>query len=195
VHAAVAESNRALSLDVQIKATAEDQARLEQNLARLRETQAALSTWRARLAALDPEQALSPGDRSALYLAAEPVKDLANATDGLLGYPLPDAPVKEYTAWLDRLQERLRPVVQTAEARQDELEQTYLRLTQEYAQASQNGMGLSAELLVQKLSRTRVYLDPVRPLGLMMLVGAGLGLLAWAAWMLFSLSRRSRANV
>ena len=78
--------------------------------------------------------------------------------------------------------------------RQDQLEQTYLRLTQEYAQASQNGMGLSAELLVQKLSRTRVYLDPVRPLGLMMLVGAGLGLLAWSAWTLVTLSRRLRAN-
>ncbi|MFM8319331.1 MAG: hypothetical protein ACKOC5_00330, partial [Chloroflexota bacterium] len=74
--------------------------------------------------------------------------------------------------------------------RLDGLDREYARLSAEFAAASQKSLGLSAELLVQKLSRTRVYLDPVRPFGVLMLVGAVVGLCAWGLWWLLEISRR-----
>ncbi len=186
VHAAVEQSNRALSLDAQIEAAAQEQARIAQSLESLRDKQAALREWQARLTAAAPTLPLSRADSEALRRAAQPF----NEAD----FPPSGAPGSEVAAWLNGAQAQTTEAVQAALLRQRELQQNYLELSQAYTQASQAGLGLSAELLVQKLSRTRVYLDPVRPLGVMMLVGAGLGLLAWAGWMLLSLSRRSRAK-
>lgn len=81
-----------------------------------------------------------------------------------------------------------------AQNRLEALEQEYQDLSAQFTTASQASLGLAAELLVQKLSRTRVDVTIVRPFGISMLVGLGLGLIAWAGWFLLTASRRVYKN-
>ena len=63
----------------------------------------------------------------------------------------------------------------------------------QYIDASNGSLGLSAELLVQKISDRKLEQTTVRPTGVAILVGAGVGLILWALIWLVAPALRMKA--
>ncbi len=189
VHAAVAEANHALTIDAQMQGLAPTLAEAQADWLTLTRAQNALQTWLAGQSAKPPAAPLDPTERAALeQILAELPAELAPGRP-----PAPTLPRRALLAWLEAAQTSLARAATDAQAHSHALETQYQALATQFSQASQASLGLSPELLVQKLSRTRVYLDPVRPFGVMMLVGTLLGWAAWALWWLYGAAQAAGA--
>jgi hypothetical protein len=193
VHRAVAEANQALTVDTQIQSLAQTRVQAQEQLIALTNAQQAINDWRLAQVQEPAEQPLDPDERADLQQILEPLQNSPTSLN-LAGFPASQASRAELLAWLEPLQARLEQSVSAAGEHSDSLEGEYQDLSAQFAQASQGSLGLSPELLVQKLSRTRVYLEPVRPWGVMMLVGAVVGWIVWALWWLYGANQRFRAT-
>jgi hypothetical protein len=69
------------------------------------------------------------------------------------------------------------------------LQQSYAQLSDQYALASKQSLGLSPNLKVDPITEEPPQITRVRPVGLLLLVGASLGAIAW---LLFNLVRISQ---
>lgn len=188
VHAAVAEANRSLTIDAQMQGLAPTLAEAQANWLNLARAQNALPAWITGQNAKPAAAPLDPTEWAALDQILAPL----SAALVLDGRPAPGASRREVLDWLAAVQTGLARAATDAQAHSHALETQYQSLATQFSQASQASLGLSPELLVQKLSRTRVYLEPVRPFGIMMLVGALLGWAAWALWWLYGVARAAR---
>ncbi len=81
---------------------------------------------------------------------------------------------------------------QTAKTKhpQQDLQENYAQLTQQYSHASQLSLGLSPDLNVERITDEPPQISQVRPLGMMMLTGASLGAILWLFYNLVRISRK-----
>jgi len=194
VHAAVGQANQALVLDTQLNSLAQMRAQGQDTLATLEQGQAALHTWQTDLNSRPADQPLASGDHDRLQQTLVPLQAAGLLPERLQEMPPAGVLARQHAAWISQVLAALNQSLSAAREHQASLDAEYALLSAQFAEASQKSLGLSPELLVQKLSRTRVYRAPGRPVGSTIRVGAGLGWIAWALWGLYGTARQARAG-
>lgn len=185
VHEAVASAQTALQTDEQMEAIAVAQAELSEQSALLTRLQQNADQQLAELALLDDSAVLNEEKRAALLQALLPIEELSFPGGFETGGPPQSAPVSAYKDWLADLQVHLSAQADAVQIQSEDHRQRYAALEVRYAQTARAALGLSAELLVQKISDRKLDAGEVRPTGVSVLVGASLGFLAWVfVWLI-----------
>ncbi len=178
--AAVAQAQNTLMIDFRLQEVAAQQAHLFSYLTGLEQLAVGLLDFQAQAEA-GPDQPLSEATHDQLWTWATLVAE-SNPARGELLDTLPEAgsPAGDYRDWLSRALNMTQEDIRLARQRQSVLDQERLDLESRYSAAAKESLGFSATLEVEKLSADGPELEVLRPTSLLMLVGACLGLLAWA---------------
>jgi hypothetical protein len=187
VHKAVLASRDVMALDLQLKSTVSAHT---QALAR----QSALIQNRDSLEALrkeiiqNPEAPVEDADRwLMLYLIAD--ARFAPALKQLeANFPPSGAGVDQHLDWIDQALRSLDQEIQVSGSQAEEFEKRMAQMQTRYSEASQDSLGLSANLQVDKITDDLPRSSIVRPTSLFILIGGLLGLIAGVALWLVRIS-------
>jgi hypothetical protein len=193
VHAAVAQAQSALLLSDELKATMDEKARSMSQLAALVQIRDELQAWHTVLAGRPADQVLAESDRLFVQQLLDQTSQGASWLALLATFPVNGSSNEAYIAWIERALPLLDAGIQGLQERVGALERRQPELEAQYVAASTGSLGLSAELLVQKISDRKLEQVAVRPTGVAILVGAGLGLILWALIWLVAPALRMKA--
>lgn len=177
VHLAVAEAQNALLIASRLEAIANARAIAEQQQLLLQQTKIQLEGWRSRLTEQPP---LRDEERMRLWLEFTQVAEGEEWQLAKDAFPADGSPNRAYLAWLEEVLPLLNREIELAQEQIKAQDQQYAELSAQYSQAVEASLGLSAELLVQKISDRKLQLTIERPTGVLILSGAFVGLVAWA---------------
>lgn len=182
--AAVAQAQNTLMIDFQLQEVAARESHLLAYITGLEQLEAGLLDFQAQVEA-QPDQPLSQATHDQLWTWATLVGE-SNSARAVLLEALPEAgaPAGDYRDWLSQALNMTREDIRLARERQSMFEQERLDLESRYSAAAKGSLGFSATLEVEKLSAEGPEVEVLRPTSLLMLVGACLGLLAWALTLL-----------
>jgi hypothetical protein len=192
VHAAVAESHNTLVLDHHLQSIASVQVQAISQAARLAHVRDTLRIWQLNDSHRIVHRPLEETERSLLW------QQIAQAGLGpswnslLSAFPSPTAPYEQYQAWLADVITGLDQEIQTLETQIDALEVEKEKTSTHQFQTSQQSLGLSANLKVDKITDAQPEQSIVRPTGLLVLIGGALGFILWAILRLANISMRVR---
>lgn len=193
VHIAVAQAQNALLLGDELKSLTDEKARAIGQMAAMNQIREELQTWHSTLSSRPGEQALIESERLLLQQALDQAGQ-GDAWQALLTvFPVSGSPHQAYLDWIERALPLLDARVEVLQGRIDAIEQRQPELAALYTAAADQSLGLSAELLVQKISDRKLEQTVVRPTGVAMLVGAGVGLILWALIWLVAPALRMKA--
>lgn len=185
VHKAVASAQYALEIDEQRKAIAAARADLAERAALLSSLRRSVIEQQLYLGYADTNAELEEDHRSALIQSLLPAEDLGLSSGIESESPPPGAPVSAYRAWLAEFRDPVSKQLSAVRIQADYHQRRQAELSQQFTRAMRGSLGLSAELLVQKISDRRLDAGVVRPTGVSVLVGAGLGFLIWVfVWLI-----------
>jgi hypothetical protein len=179
-NAAINYSQNALVLDRQLQSIVSIQTQAQKSLAEKTEIRNFLNTWRANASR---EPANQPADSDEHWLLYQ---TLANGGLGeswapmLEAFPPPDAVLQDYSDWVERATALLEQEILILQAQIETLESEKQHVAQQYAEASQKSLGLSPDLVVDRITDDQPELSVVRPTGWLMLIGSAIGLICWA---------------
>jgi hypothetical protein len=180
VHAAVAQAQSALLINDEWKAVTDEKAQAMSQIAGQEQIRSELLLWRTDLSGRPPDQVLIESDR----LLLQQLLDQTGSSDVWLAYlatyPPAGSPNDAFVAWIEQALPLLDAQIQVSQARMEEVDRWQVDLAERYSAASNNSLGLSAELLVQKISDRKLEQMTVRSTGVAILVGAAVGLIIWA---------------
>lgn len=201
-----------LPYDVQFKAIAYQQARIQARLENLSQVQTALLAQRAALSqaaeqAGDAAPGLDESQRWRLYALAaqaagsDPVwqslletarveADGAEngGTNSIPEVPPPGSPPAACLPWIDSVLATISAEMETLPGQAAALDTQRTKLFEQYQQTITRSRGLSSTLVVDWPFSGIWQTEVVRPSGLMILVGGLLGLLAWGVFWLVRLT-------
>ena len=194
VDSAVSNAQETLMLDIQIQSLSAAETQPSQRAAQLKQIQTNLEDWQKQAKQWPQDQAVDPAEqwqvRSWAVQAAEydPVwKELLEAM------PPAGALPKDYYAWLEQARASLNSELDSLQVQIRELQRQRQSASEQYQTASKKSLGLSPNLEVEKVSDRPPELSANRPTGLLILVGAVIGLMAWIILWLARISLRKRS--
>jgi hypothetical protein len=193
VHAAVAQSQSALLLSDEWKAVTDEKARAASQVAALDQIRRQLTGWHVTLSDRPAGQVLEPSERLLLRQPFDQTQQGAAWQPLMAVFPPAGSSNDAYIAWIDQALPLLAAEIQVLQARLDRMEQSETDLAARYTAASNESLGLSAELLVQKISDRKLEQTAVRSSGVAILVGAIVGLIVWALFWLVKPAVRMKA--
>jgi hypothetical protein len=178
-------------LDIQLKAIQKEQVDLSTHLAKLDAILAGLSTTKTRLEDLPVSQPVDELNHWQLWSWAAGAAQYNPVWVALLNDLPPGNEKPEVSlAWLEKARLAVEEDIQITQAQIDTLAGQQAQATADYAIASQASRGLSANMQLEKTSEILPAPQAIRPTGLMALIGAIFGFLAWAILWLIRLSLR-----
>lgn len=182
VHLAVAEAQNALLIASRLEALADARAAAEQQHVLLQQAKTQLEDWRSRLA---EQQPLRDEERMRLWLEFTQIAEGEGWRLTKDAFPVDGSPNPAYLAWLEKVLPLLDREIGLAHKQIEAQDQQYAELSAQYSQALEASLGLSAELLVQKISDRKLQLTIERPTGALILIGAAIGWIVWAmGWLI-----------
>lgn len=192
---AVEASRSAFMTDEALTETIAEQVQVQTRLDELTQVQTGLQDWLTQAAQQTQDQA--PGEaehRRILYLASH----LANFTPLwmtiLLATPTADAPREAYPAWIARVEAAIKSEKALLEEQLQNLETKRQQLDAQYRQEADTSLGLSPNLEFHPLpAQDETPIQTLRPTGLLILVGAFLGIAGWLLWQLAQVTRSYRS--
>lgn len=185
VHAAVAQAQNALLLGDELKSVTDEKTRATSQMAALAQIRDELQAWQTTLAGSQAEPALSESERLLLQQTLDQAGQSAAWQALAAAFPLSGSRNEDYTDWIEGALQLLNAQIEVLQQRIDVTGRRQPELAALYTTAADQSLGLSAELLVQKISDRKLEQTIVRPTGVAMLVGAGVGLILWAlVWLL-----------
>jgi hypothetical protein len=184
---AIGHSKDAMTLDRQLQAVINSQAQSQARLAELSKLGDLLKTWRSDFSETETPE-LDQIWTMQKYLASAFSDEFWSLL--LNEFPSQGAPQQEYLLWLDRASQYLQVETQIQQSQFDALEASRQSLLTQYEVASQKSQGLSADLLVDKITDEEPVQSIVRPTGQLMLIGSILGLIAWGYLFMARVSMR-----
>jgi len=193
VHAAVAQAQSALLLGDELKAATEEKARAMSQAAALAQIRDELQTWHGTLSSRPAGQVLAESERLLLQQPLDQTSQGAAWQALLATFPTHGSTNEAFIAWIERASPLLDAGIQVLQGRMDTMEQHQPELAALYTEATNQSLGLSAELLVQKISDRKLEQTKVRPTGVAILVGASVGLILWALIWLVAPALRMKA--
>jgi hypothetical protein len=181
-----------VGLDIQLNELAKAQVLLENR-------QETLGIVDRELLKLQDELASWPADQPVTSQTYWKIQSLVSrAADWNAGWdaaleaaPAPGLLPADFTFWLDRILTLIDQdladlplVIQSGEQKRLEIEASYKDETEQ-------SRALAATLEIEKPANLTPQLERVRPSGVMILIGAFLGLCVWAGWLISRLGRES----
>ena len=192
VHAAVAEAQNALLVSDEWKAIADQAAQAKGQITGLEQMRGELLVWRTSLSGRPADHVLIEPDRLLLQQLFDQTGHAGLWQALLATYPATGSPNQAYLGWIEWALTHLDTQIQVSQARLEEMDHWQTDLAASYSDASNNSLGLSAELLVQKVSDRKLEQTTVRSNGLAILVGAAVGLIIWAlVWLVTPALRKN----
>lgn len=191
VHNAVSESQRAMVLEFQLKSIAEERASLLAEAETLKQTSAAFQNWLNQ----EDEPGESPLEGSERWkLWRLLTRNGMDDSWALLAdtFPPETAARSSYRAWVENAISALEQEIQNLNEQAISQSELEAQVTDQFAQASQASLGLSASLDVDKISDSRIEQIIVRPTGTLLWIGSLLGLIAWLILWFSDISLRGR---
>lgn len=189
---AIDQSQQVMALHIQMQALADQQAIVKRQISTVQQLQQEIGSSQAALSAYAPDQSLSSEARWEIW------KRVSQAATGpewlpvLEAFPVENSGAQLYTSWLGQIAQVTQVQSDTLQRQATELELAYGQLTAQYAQASQQSLGLSPNLKVDPITEEPPQMSQVRPLGLLLLIGASLGSMTWLLYNLVRISQKSR---
>ncbi|OGO39238.1 MAG: hypothetical protein A2W35_07660 [Chloroflexi bacterium RBG_16_57_11] len=192
VHASVAHAQNAQLISDEWKAIADQAAQSKGQIAGLEQIRGELLAWRNDLFGRPADQVLIESDRLLLQQLFDQTGHANPWQASLAAFPPVGSPNEAYIGWIERALSLLDTQIQVSQARMDEMDRWQTDLAESYSDASDNSLGLSAELLVQKISDRKLEQITVRSTGVAILVGAAVGLILWAlVWLVTPALRKN----
>jgi hypothetical protein len=180
VYDAITASHETLEMNRQIESLVTAKTQTLENSASLREIEAALTEWQRSISQLSVEKSIEDSERDALFIIANHPELGSSIQSVLEEFPNADAPISQYNTWLDKFIISLNLENQILQNQIEILETERQNLTEKYAETSQRSLGLSPDLIVDRITDDQPEQDITRPTSLLILIGGLLGLIAWA---------------
>jgi hypothetical protein len=192
VHAAVAQAQNALLISDEWKAIADQTATAKSQVAGLEQNRREVLDWRTDLAGRPADQVLAESDRLLLRQLFDQAGSTAAWQALLLAYPPAGSLNDAFVVWMDQALPLLEKQIQVSQARLEEMDDWQTDLAASYTDTTDNSLGLSPELLVQKISDRKLEQETVRSTGVAILVGTAVGLIIWAlVWLVTPALRKN----
>jgi hypothetical protein len=188
VHQAVIQSRNALSLSSQIRTVADARIQAMARLAQVIDTRDKLAEWQVKLEGDLETHPVEEGDRQLIWLLLVEAGKDPSWQPVLQSFPVPQSVNGAYRSWLVSVMPLVEEQLSGLQEQISFLEKQEQDLSAQYAQASRESLGLSAELEVQQIANTQPEQDILRPIGQLMLIGSFLGFALWVVVWLVKLS-------
>lgn len=193
VETALAASNKLMALDQQQRSISDSRVQILEQTARFEEIRETLLRWQENLSSRDPALPVSIADVQGMQLAlAFPEPSWQTFLDELPELEAkPGRTGSEYLRWLESA---LAAVDKEITSRQNLLQKLQLEqelLSEQYRQVSSDSLGLSTDLVVNRITDTKPIITPVRPTSTLILVGTALGLILWGIYWLVQIGARN----
>jgi hypothetical protein len=177
-------------IDNRMKAISDELVDLKARQILLQETQKALGEWQSDLKTMTADPRQSPRMHwSLLSLVVNAAKyNLAWRTVLESSPPLGSLPT-DYLTWLDQVLRLIETEMALIPGQIDDLNRHYENLAAEYRQNSDLSRGLSGNMEVGQIKSNSLQANPLRPTGVLVLIG---GLIGFLVWMIISLAQITR---
>jgi hypothetical protein len=182
-----------MEIDNQLRAVAQDQARVISGTVGLQQASAVFKVSRQALAQQPPGQAVDEAERQKMLLTLQNAGARAVIASLSATFPQAGSSNGQVVSWLDSAIPGLDTAIQAWQARGEQYNQEQAQLSQAYAEASKKSLGFSANLQIEPVSNGPPALSSSRPTATLVLVGAAMGLLAWLLAGAFFIMRRTRS--
>ncbi len=157
-----------------------EQREVETRLQKVESVYAALWSWQENLSTLPESAPLSETDRLSIWNLVLSIAMQGNPWEThLASFPQSSAPVSHYLQWIQEVKPVLEVEAFTLKSLIASLRQQQSEVEQAFSEASQQSLGLSASLRLEKVGDQPAQVRAVRPIGAMLLAGCTLGLLTW----------------
>jgi hypothetical protein len=192
IHNALQKSQQVLVLDARIQAASNEQARLTSRQAELIQAQEMLHRWVDIINQQPADEPLGDPLRRQGWISVgipQPVPAWESLSQA---YPGLNAPVEEYADWAISADEVLSAELIGVEGKIEAQSLAVEKLSEEYSQANAQGLGLSANLVVESVTEAPPEISQPRTTSTLVLVGGLLGLFAWMAFWLGTIAMKKR---
>lgn len=190
VHTAVLASREALVLGLQLQSIITSVTGQKSRLAAISQINQTLREWEITAGQLATDPPLDNSNRLFLWRLLSDVNPDNSLSYLLEDFPVPEAPTQDYITWVEQVIPLLEQEMMILQTQITNLEREHDDIAINYADASQKSLGLSADLIVDKITDSQPQISIVRPTGSIILVGALLGFIAWSLYWFVSLSSR-----
>lgn len=188
---AIASAGQLYPLDLRLRAITADESDTWERQARLELVKQALQTWQTESVNNLGDEPLEIDARWRLNMLASQAAGFDPDWQSLLdAIPPPEAPVKDYVDWIDRLLVMIDQEVVNLQERSKELAEQRAQVMAEWEQEQQRGQGLAATMIVEKPADAPPQMAPARSTSLVALVGGMVGLIVWGLYTLLQITRQ-----
>jgi len=192
VHEAIKNSQDAMILDIQLQSLTLTQAQVISNTAEMTQIRDSLKSWRDNISWQDIDLPPQEVERLLVLLLVDQA-NLRSLEPLLLDtFPSTQTPRRDYIDWLDKVLPLIDQEILILNAQSATLETQKKGIAAQYADVSQKSLGLSTNLQVQKITTTQPKVTRIQPIGLLVLIGGLLGLIAWAILWFLKISLQLR---
>jgi hypothetical protein len=148
-----------------------------------------LVMWVEEALSFPQNEPLAPNERwYILSLATRLAKYTPGWVAVLQGQPGPDSPPTAYLSWIDQITLYIDSELTDLETHLTSLNQEYSAQAEQYSQESDDSLGISPNLEVENIEQTTV--KPIRPIGILSVIGGLIGLLIWVLTQLVMITHR-----
>lgn len=179
VHSSVQAAQKSLLIDLELRAVLDAQVQAISQMAVFEEYLAALESWQATVHEWPGDQPIDQGARQEILQQCNQILQTLEGSSLLETCPAAESPTETYQKWLDRTILALNQQIQVTQAQLNALETQKDSLAEEYAKASGDSLGLSANLVVEKITTSPPSTTRTRPTSTLVFIGGLLGLIAW----------------
>lgn len=191
-HEAIAQAQVTIRLDEQIEAIAASLVKNAEDLGRVSRARQTLDETRAALEKLGGDARVEDVQVDWLKTTLATMEEGSDLKLPVDEMPPAGAPMAEFLSWIDRTQVSFAAQSALLQEQGLALEQQRLPLEEQYPEASRLSLGLSPDFQIEKVTLDPPGVTIIRPTGLLALIGAALGLLAWLVLWLSRISMMNR---
>lgn len=190
--AAIQSSQSLFASELRLRALSYEIQSIQERLAFFPEVLSALGDWQAAASQLPSDRTLEPVQRWRLQALAARAAGYDRHWQTLMEeMPSSAAPLSDYQPWLDQLLAALDEESKVLTERKQILDSEQAELLAQWESAIPAGQGLSATLVVDPVSSEKPQVRQLNSSSQAALVGGLLGLLAWALFVLFQITRQA----
>jgi len=192
VHNAVSESQNVMILNSHLQSLSLVHSQLISKTIELSQIRELLRAWRKTASQKDTKLPVDESDRNIVRHLVDQA-NLGISQEWLMdSFPRSGAPINEYITWIDSITPVLDQQLLIDQNQAASLEEERNEIRVRYAYSASNSLGLSGDLLVEKLSGNKTNYAYVRPIGLLILIGGLLGIITWIIYWLIKFSLLER---
>lgn len=192
VSQSIEHSRQVMALHIQMQALANQKAEIIEQQAAIDQLRQEITTSQESLSSLAPDSLLNSDARWEIWNRFSLSANGPEWLPVMEAFPAETADIQAYQQWLVQAEELAISRKAKLETQAASLQQNYEQMGNQYTQSSELSLGLSPDLYVEPITSEQPQITQVRPLGLLMLTGASLGMIAWLLFNLVRINRKAR---